>query len=321
MKKKVTIIITTYSRPNTLDRAIKSCLNQTYSNLEIIVVDDNGDGARFRKETESVMKKYKNEKNIKYIKHKKNLNGANARNTGIKNSVGDYILFLDDDDELINNKIEMGVSILESKPQFSMVYSGYIIKRGNRIVKEIIPKQEGDLKAELLLMDWGTGSGSNILFSREVFLKSGLFDGNLRRHQDWDMVLRAFIDGFKITYDNNINLIINKDSRINIPEPTIFDSNKKYYLDKYSNVINKLDIKIKNRIYKKHLIELSAIYFRSGRIKSGIKIMKQAKEYEKLYIYETIYLICNSLYKYIPLKNKIVNVYGKYFEYFRIVKS
>ena len=102
----VSIIIPTYKRPLMLDRAIESALSQTYYNLEIIVVDDNDENSNFRRETELCMAKYKKKKKVRYIKHRKNLGGSLARNTGIKQSNGKYITFLDDDDEYSPDKVE-----------------------------------------------------------------------------------------------------------------------------------------------------------------------------------------------------------------------
>ncbi len=103
MNDLITIIITTYKRSNLIENAIKSIINQTYKNIEIIVVDDNADNVDERRKTESIVKKYNN---IIYIKNKKNLGGALARNEGIKRAKGKFIAFLDDDDEYTNDKIE-----------------------------------------------------------------------------------------------------------------------------------------------------------------------------------------------------------------------
>ena len=106
MEEKVSVIIPTYNRAESLKRAIDSVLNQTYKNVEIIVVDDNNPNTTYREENEKSIKKYygENEK-VKYIKHPENKNGAAARNTGIRNATGKYITFLDDDDYFMNNRI------------------------------------------------------------------------------------------------------------------------------------------------------------------------------------------------------------------------
>ena len=102
----VSVIIPTYKRYDVLSRAIDSALNQTYNNIEIIVIDDNKKESEFRKKTEETMKKYENNSKVKYIKNEKNLGGAETRNVGVKNANGEFIAFLDDDDEFVNDKIE-----------------------------------------------------------------------------------------------------------------------------------------------------------------------------------------------------------------------
>jgi len=89
----VSVIIPTYNRAHTIGRAIKSVLNQTYQDFEIIVVDDGSTD-----NTEEVVKSFR-DKRIRYIQHKKNKGAAAARNTGIKSAKGKYIAFQDSDDD------------------------------------------------------------------------------------------------------------------------------------------------------------------------------------------------------------------------------
>lgn len=104
MKEKISVIITTYGRTNELKRALNSILNQTYNNLEILIIDDNKDDS-ISKQVFQIIKSY-NDPRIIYIKNKTNLGGALSRNVGIDNSSGNYIAFLDDDDEYLPDKIK-----------------------------------------------------------------------------------------------------------------------------------------------------------------------------------------------------------------------
>jgi glycosyltransferase involved in cell wall biosynthesis len=121
MNRLVSIIIPTYDRPNTLKRAINSALDQTHSDLEVIVVDDNNPDTVAREKTKSSISDFA-DKRLIYIKHQENRNGAAARNTGIQNASGSYIAFLDDDDEFEPNKIEEQLRYLKSNKQFNIVY-------------------------------------------------------------------------------------------------------------------------------------------------------------------------------------------------------
>ena len=102
----VSIIIPTYKGYDTLGRSVKSVLEQSYKNIEIIIVDDNGEGSENQIKTEDVLKSFLVDERVKYIKHKKNLNGSAARNTGFRHSNGEFIAFLDDDDEFLYISIE-----------------------------------------------------------------------------------------------------------------------------------------------------------------------------------------------------------------------
>ena len=102
----VTVIITTYKRPDFIERAINSVLNQTYSDIQLIVVDDNDSASDERKLMKKIMDKYSDDSRVTYIKHLKNMNGAVARNTGIKAARGEYITFLDDDDFFLKSRIK-----------------------------------------------------------------------------------------------------------------------------------------------------------------------------------------------------------------------
>jgi len=96
----VSIIIPTYNRWKFLLRAIKSCLNQTHPYIEIIIVDDWSSD-----DTQNIIKKLNNNK-IKYLKNATNIWPSASRNKWIDIATWDYINFLDDDDELISDKIE-----------------------------------------------------------------------------------------------------------------------------------------------------------------------------------------------------------------------
>lgn len=115
-KPLVSIIIPTYNRVDTLIEAIECLLNQTYSNIEIVVVNDNGEKyPEVTKKLEEKLKPYlvKLGNKLNYIKLEKNSGGAIARNTGLKNANGKYICFLDDDEEYNEKKIEKQVELLE----------------------------------------------------------------------------------------------------------------------------------------------------------------------------------------------------------------
>ena len=113
MEVLVSVVIPTYKRSDTLSRAIESALNQTYQKIEVIIVDDNEKGSLESKKVQEVLQKYNNR--VMYINPEKHINGAVARNYGIKKANGDYIAFLDDDDEWKEDKIKKQLDYLKEK--------------------------------------------------------------------------------------------------------------------------------------------------------------------------------------------------------------
>ena len=117
MNQVVSIIVPSYKRkPEIVKRAIVSLLAQTYQNIEIVLVDDNAreDLIEYRRGLESLVKELDCSK-LTYIQNEKNLGGAGARNIGIGIARGEYITFLDDDDEYLPKKIEKQLAFMEKE--------------------------------------------------------------------------------------------------------------------------------------------------------------------------------------------------------------
>ena len=320
MKNKlVSIIIPTYTRCDMLERAIESVLNQTYKNIEIIVVDDNDSDSEYRSKTEEFMKKYDLNNNVKYLKHIKNMNGAVARNTGIKNCNGDYIGFLDDDDEFLPEKIEKQVKILNrTDKKIGGVYCGFNIIRGNKLMSKNIPNCQGKLSKELLMMEWGTGSGSNVLFKKEVLESINGFDQNLTRHQDWDVLLNMFRK-YEIIVLKDVLLNIYKDSRINIPDVNKFIKVKKYFIEKFNDLI--IETNIEKQIYQKHCLEIVVAFIKNKQYNKALKCYSVAKTYGNISNKNKLFLLLSIVYVNLPFKEKILILFSGITEKLRIVKD
>ena len=103
----VSVIIPTHNRGEMLRRAIDSVLSQTYKDFELIIVSDGS-----ADETDKVIVSYTDPR-IRFLKHDKSRGASAARNTGIRASIGQYIAFLDDDDEWTLDKLEVQVPVIE----------------------------------------------------------------------------------------------------------------------------------------------------------------------------------------------------------------
>ena len=120
----ISVIIPTYNRENIITRAIDSVIHQTYKNWELIIVDDGS-----KDKTEEVIKPYLKNHKVSYH-YQKNKGVCEARNYGIKKAKGEYIAFLDSDDEFEENKLS--VQLCEMKKHNINSSSRYSFKFGWR---------------------------------------------------------------------------------------------------------------------------------------------------------------------------------------------
>jgi len=171
-------------------RAIDSVLKQTFDDFEVVIVDDNNEN-EYKLSNRELVKEYK-DKPVRFIFHDKNLGANPARNTGVMNANGDYIAFLDSDDEWNCNYLlslhkyitETGKNLYSTNYQLVReygtcppVFKKNIQKSGYIFEKEIY----GDL----------LGPTSTVCVRRSSLIEAGLFDVNLPARQDFDMWLRV----------------------------------------------------------------------------------------------------------------------------------
>src|SRR5699024_2659120 len=187
MEELVSVVLTTHKRRfQVLSRAIKSELIQEYINLELIIVDDSPNDYQYKQEVATNIKAI-DDKRIKYIQHRINQGACAARNTGIRCASGEYIAFLDDDDEWLPTKLQKQMGKLDN-PKVRLVYcSYYIYNNGKRKLKRII--KTVNVFNNLLFTNF-IGSLSCVIVNRQKLFKVGLFDEKLPASQDYDLYLR-----------------------------------------------------------------------------------------------------------------------------------
>lgn len=182
----VSVIIPTYNRAHLVGRAIQSVLEQTYQNFEIIVVDDASTD-----DMEEVVKGFSDQR-IHYFRHEQNKGGGAARNTGVKKARGDFIAFLDSDDEWFPSKIEKQLRIFyKGNAKLGAIGTGISIYSTRHESKIKIPSGSfGNIHKKLLQGNSWPGSTSTIMIKRECFKKVGLFDELLEAGQEYDLYIR-----------------------------------------------------------------------------------------------------------------------------------
>lgn len=172
VKNVVSVIIPTYGRSDYIIRCIESVILQSYKAIEIIVVDDNGKGSYNQIETERKLSSYSAKQYINYIVRETNGGGALARNDGILASTGEYITFLDDDDEYLPIKIEKQLFHIKDKNvDISLCGAFYIDDEGN--IENYKGRPSGDSLESFLLN--GRALTPMIMVRKESILKAGGF--------------------------------------------------------------------------------------------------------------------------------------------------
>lgn len=197
MKKRiplVSVIIPTFGRPDYICRCIDSVLNQTYKNIEIIVIDDNGVNSTNQIDTNAILKKYLSSDCIVYKVLDHNSGGSIARNTGINLSNGDYLTFLDDDDEFLPNKIEMQLdSLLSNEVDISLC--GAIYLDDNEHIEKYKGLPSGNNISDFLLK--GRALTPMIFVKKEFVVKVSGFE-ETPRFQDHIFMLKLLAEGAKV---------------------------------------------------------------------------------------------------------------------------
>lgn len=307
----VSAIITTKNRLELLKRAINSILDQTFTDYEILIIDDNSID-----DTKEYCTCLINEnKKIRYISipEKESSGISHARNIGIKNSEGKYIAFLDDDDEWYPEKLEKMVEKFENNNKLGMVFGGIekITSYNNQkiIVKKNIllePRKKKNMKYNILWTNLVCGN-SNPMIKKEVFETVGYYDENLKEQEDYDMWIRIFqnyeaeyIPELLTKYYFEVNSRIQSTSNLNN-----FNICRDYIYTKYQNLFCAL--RKEDKIYRKYtdyrLICERALYI--GHRKTYRKYLKKRLKM-KFTMEDFIYYISSYLKTGKAIKIKLV---------------
>lgn len=243
MKKNdlISIVIPVYNAEKYLHECLESIVNQTYNNIEIILVND-GSKDSSKEICEYFVKKYKN---IKFI-NQKNKGVSSARNEGIKKATGEYILFVDSDDYIDKNMIELLYNAIIDTDSELSICNVYGNKSFENIPSIIDRKTALDL---ILDKDKFRGYPVNKLY-KSKYVKKILFNPNIRICEDLlfncqyiSMINKiSIVNEYLYHYNRNENSAINNNKNLN----------KKTALEAYKNMIpiyEKNNIESKNKLY------------------------------------------------------------------------
>ncbi len=234
----VSVIIPTYKRePEFVLRAIRSVSGQTYKNIEIIVVDDSPTEYSLRESVKENIINLEDDRII-YIQNPENIGGALSRNVGIERAQGEYITFLDDDDEYLSDKIETQLKfMLENDTDLS--FSEMVMYNNNNMIVDIRKHKIKNFDNEFLLRyhlcHHMTGTPTFMFKGKALRDINGFDDAKVG--QEFFLMLKAIEKGLKISYMPECHVKVYKhegeciSSGLNkiVGEKNVYNYKKRYF--------------------------------------------------------------------------------------------
>lgn len=290
-------ITTCRRKPEMLERAVKSVVNQTYTDWNLLIVDDSPDGYEFRKDVKEFAESWsRRDSRIKYIQHDRNYGANHARNTALNfayNTQGgggyDFIAYLDDDDEWLPEKLkEQAEKFMKCDENTALVCckSFYVVDDiiGQTYEREFYIK-EGYVLSDLLYVN-EIGSNSIPLIRLKALHEVGGFDEELGAMQDWDLWLRisakykiAVINKPLMKYHVHKSGNITSDIRKIISGAERILSKNQVYYNEYKYA------------YYRKLSELAILYRQNGQYKKSFETWRKAVAIKPLSIFENLWII------------------------------
>ena len=276
MGRLVSVIIPSYGGGEYVNRAVDSVLAQTYQDIEVVVVDDNGLGTEKQIVTRQRMSKYVGNPRVQYVCHEVNKNGSAARNTGFRYTNGDYIALLDDDDLYYPDRIEKQVSLLDTlDDDYALVYCGCEVYQGDKRIGEIHPVDSDDMLFDLLAHNM-TIESSSILMRRSVYEELHGFDESFRRHQDWEFTARIAAS-FKMKAIDIIGVRRYLEFRNSAKTPEQVKQYREHYLEKMMPYISRLSEKQKKEVLIRNRVDVAIQYLKKKDIIGFLKAYHDAR--------------------------------------------
>ncbi len=268
---KVSIIIPTYNGEKFINKTIESVVGQTYKDWELIIVDDFSND-----NTKEIIKEWeKEDKRIRSIFLDKNSGGpAHPKNIGIENSKGEYVAFLDHDDEWMPEKLEKQIDFLKNKlnDKYELVTCNFLIDINGEKYKYITPTYNLDSQLSHILNGNFVHSCSSIIVRKKIIDSLGGFDESMKMSDDWDLYLRMLQLGYFIGIVPEVLFIWHSQTN-RAGKRIVFEgrSELEYFLKKHKNVYT-----LHNDVFWKKLLSLSLLCFFIGNFEDGRKYLRES---------------------------------------------
>ena len=264
--KKITVIIPTYNAEHLLKRSVDSILAQTYTDLEIILVDDKSTD----KTAEVIKDCERKDSRIRSIFLEKNSGGpATPKTIGVKNAESELIAFLDQDDEWLPEKLERQYEYLLSHKDAVLVGTTCLNVNASG-EKTRLPISTN---TEKILTECIVHSSSSVLMRKSIFTELGYFDPNFTMSDDWDLWIRIFLAGYRLDFIDEPLFL----RHIHENNVTVTSSAEKR-LKNYEYLVQKHQVEFKKRpeVYSKWLRNLGTYSLLANKTSAARKYIKQA---------------------------------------------
>lgn len=265
----VSVVMPTYRRSNQLIRAIQSVLDQSYTQIELLLVNDNEPNDEFTLELKKRVQRFTEDLRFHLIIQEKHVNGAVARNVGIKCARGEYIAFLDDDDWWKKDKIEKQVAALAG---LDSEWGGVSCKieryKGENLIARLPRYKSGYVYKDVLMLlsDFATGT---LLIRHEALDDTGYFDERLLRHQDLQLVVNFTYKYKLLQVDEYLHCCDISDSQ-NRPNVEKIISAKKNLFQSVEPVIETLSKTEKRQMYLLNKAEVGYVQLKNKEYIRGL---------------------------------------------------
>ncbi len=281
-KKKilVSVIIPTHNRVNMLVRAVKSVLNQTFKNFELIIVDD---ASEEKEATKKTIKELKDKRIRYYYKTREPHNSSSTRNEGIKLAKGEFIAFLDDDDEWLPKKLEKQLDFFKKDPEIVLVYTRkYFIKDNKLTLKKDV---NSNVFGRVSLRDLAFSeiTPSTVMIRKRCISECGFFDENLDCAGDrefWIRISRCGRIGFSPEYLIKYHIHKSPNTSSNNKKKII---SEKYFINKYFKVLKR------EGLLGVYTYRLGSLYFKDKDFKKAnscfLRVIKLNPFFLRAYLY------------------------------------
>lgn len=294
LKPLVTILTITRNRAHIIPRAIESILNQTYTNIEYIIVDGASED-----NTREVVSSYKDSR-IKYIALPENGSVIRSTNVGFSQANGEFITFLDDDDEYVETKIEKQVNLMMSLPEtygFVYCWMDYYDDAANKFLYTHKAELRGDVGCAVVESPVLSGTPT-YFFRRNAFEELGGWRDHIGIISDWELAARA-CQHYLVDYvpESLVKVHINHGAKRMSDEgfyKGILRKNIKfhiYFLDEFRRVFEAYPKKKAT-----HLYTISRSYFLLGEWRMGWRYYKRLldKDLTLKYLLMPVYCLIHS---------------------------